>query len=45
MQFCQSNKVLRGTKFQVTQGGYEFFTQATWESEWFPGCEVRVFDL
>lgn len=25
--------------------GYEFFTQDTWESEWFPGCEVRVFDL
>lgn len=24
MQFCQSNKVLKGTKFQVTQGGMSF---------------------
>ena len=24
MQFCQSNKFLRGTKFQVTQGGMSF---------------------
>lgn len=46
MPLCQSTQVLTGTKFQLSHPeGYEFFTQDTWESEWFPGCEVRVFDL
>ena len=41
MPLCQSTQVLRGMKFQVTWGGYGFFTQDTWELE----CEVRVFVL
>lgn len=37
MQFCQSNKVLRGTKFQVTQGGMSFLLKLPGNQSGFQG--------
>lgn len=37
MQFFQSNKVLRGTKFQVTQGGMSFLLKIPGNQSGFQG--------